>query len=73
MIQWLWDLLENGLDSEDDAASLLCRIAAVQEAPCQDMGRFLMFATSCSRPPLLGTCARIRFGARRTQVQARRS
>ncbi|CAE7203307.1 Ube3c [Symbiodinium sp. CCMP2592] len=35
VIQWLWDLLENGLDSED-------------------MGSFLMFATSCSRPPLLG-------------------
>lgn len=35
VIRWLWDLLENGLDSED-------------------IGRFLMFATSCSRPPLLG-------------------
>jgi len=35
VIQWLWELLQNHMESED-------------------MARFLMFATSCSRAPLLG-------------------
>ena len=56
VIRWLWDLLQE-MDPEERKRS-----ASAAQAPRkpsgsllrQDMGRFLMFATSCSRPPLLG-------------------